>query len=562
MNRMIPVLLLIPALAAWHASLAQSAQAAMQQPGNTSIAGVVVNAVTGAPLDRVDVRISIDGDQSAEAGETLTSANGGFRFDGLPQGKYNLQASRRGYIASGYQGHNGFSTAIVTGAQLDTTHLRFPLTPFGVIDGTISDDNGDPVEDALVRLFRQDESQGEGRIMSAGQQQSDDRGTFEFAQLRPGSYFICVTATPWYAFRPAPQLDNNGNAVADDQQSTSPLDAAYPLTFYPNATDSSGATPIPVRGGDRLQINFSLHAVPAIHIRLRLPVQVSENSKGQIVSLRTVGIGTPQLTQDAFGIPINLQVQPGLGSGFRPGQHTMEFQYTGLAPGQYELRQDASTVPLDASHSLALDAPAPVPDADVTGKVGMASGGALPHNMMVVAQRVSGEALQRTAGIQNDGSFTLHNMAPGVYEVTVRGASGALTVAQMAASGAEVHGNRITVGPEPVLLAATLARGSATIDGFVQRDGRGLGGAMVELVPDDPNLPTELIRRDQSNSDGSFTLRRVVPGNYTLVAIEDGWTLDWAKRDALTAYLSRGVKVHVADDEKLQLPSPVRVQER
>ncbi|HLJ76729.1 MAG TPA: carboxypeptidase regulatory-like domain-containing protein, partial [Acidobacteriaceae bacterium] len=199
---------------------------------------------------------------------------------------------------------------------------------------------------------------------------------------------------------------------------------------------------------------------------------------------------------------------------------------------------------------------------EVTGKVAMASGGALPSHAMVIARRVDGEMVQRTAGIENDGSFTLHGVPPGVYEVTVGGASGTLTIAQMAASGAEVHGNQVTVGSDAVLLAATLARGSASIDGFAQRDGQGFGGAMIELVPDDPSGSTELIRRDQSDSDGSFTLRRVVPGNYTVVAIDDGWTLDWAKRDALAAYLGRGVKVHVGEDEQLKLPSPVPVQER
>ncbi|HLJ76594.1 MAG TPA: carboxypeptidase-like regulatory domain-containing protein, partial [Acidobacteriaceae bacterium] len=267
------LLMLMVTFVSGHASPAQNAAASSGQRGSLSIAGVVVNAATGAPVDRADVRISNGGDQSVQAGETLTDAHGAFRFDGLPEGKYNLQASRRGYIASGYQGHDGFSTAIVTGTQFDTTHLRFPLTPWGVIDGAISDDNGDPVPDAEVRLFRQDQNQGEGRIVAAGRQQSDDRGSFEFAQLRPGSYFICVAATPWYAFRPAAHMDSSGNPLPDDQQAASPLDVAYPMTFYPNATDSSGATPIPVRGGDHLQISFSLHAVPAVHLRVRVPMR-------------------------------------------------------------------------------------------------------------------------------------------------------------------------------------------------------------------------------------------------------------------------------------------------
>lgn len=553
MTRALPVLavMLAAASASAPAQSTQSASTGSDQHGSTSIAGVVVNAATGAPLDHVDVRAFTPGDQSVAAGESLTDANGAFRFSGLPEGKYRLQASRRGYITSGYQGHNGFSTAIVTGPQQDSSHLRFPLMPFGVIDGTISDDNGDPVADAQVRLFRQDEMQGEGRILPAGQQISDDRGTFEFPQLRPGSYFICVTATPWYAFRPAPQTDSSGNLLPDDQQPTSPLDVAYPVTFYPNATDSSGATPIPVRGGDRLQINFSLHAVPAVHIRLQLPVQA--NGGG--------GTATPQLTEDAFGIPLNLQIYP-QPTNFRQGQRSASFEYSGVAPGHYEFQQGGSTTPLDARSNISTAAPAPAAEVEVTGKVAMASGGALPAHVIVFARRVSGDPIVRSAGIQSDGSFSLHGLAPGTYEVSVRGGSGALVIAQMAASGGEVQGDRVTVGSDPVLLAATLARGSATINGFVQRGGQGVGGIMVELVPDDPSATPDLIRRDQSDSDGSFTLRRVVAGNYTLVAIEDGWTLEWARHDALTAYLGQGVKVHVGDDEKLQLPSPVTVQER
>jgi len=46
--------------------------------------------------------------------------------------------------------------------------------------------------------------------------------------------------------------------------------------------------------------------------------------------------------------------------------------------------------------------------------------------------------------------------------------------------------------------------------------------------PQDPSLNRGLFRRDQSDSDGSFSLRDAAPGKYTVVAIEDGWELEWA----------------------------------
>lgn len=514
-----------------------------------SIGGVVIDASSGAAVSRCELTLLMSDDQGSVIGTAVTDAHGVFRFDGVAQGTYRLEASRRGYIASAYQEHSGFATGIVTGPDLDTTHLRFPLTAFGTIDGTISDDNGDPVEDAQVHLFRQDQMGGEGRIVRAGQEMSDDRGTFEFAHLRPGSYFLCVSATPWYAFRPTVQTDNNGNPLPEDQQPTSPLDVAYPLTFYPNASDAAGATPIPVRGGDHLQISFSLHAVPAIHIRVRVPVA----SGGGMI-----GAG---LMADAFGTPVEVGTPR---ADFRPREQMALYDISGLAPGKYELREgQARVTQVDATASHAVDAPAAASNVEITGKIGMAAGGDLPNDLTVIARRDEDRTVARAARVSKDGSFTLQGVPPGTYDVTVRGANNTLVIAQMAASGAEVHGNRVTVGPDPVLLAATLDKGSAIINGFVRRGGHSVEGAMVELIPDDPNAPTDLLRRDQSNTDGSFTLRRVVPGHYTLVAIEDGWTLEWARRDAMASYLARGMKIEVgANQTTVDLPNAVEVQPR
>jgi protocatechuate 3,4-dioxygenase beta subunit len=38
---------------------------------------------------------------------------------------------------------------------------------------------------------------------------------------------------------------------------------------------------------------------------------------------------------------------------------------------------------------------------------------------------------------------------------------------------------------------------------------------VVVLVPTDPDANSELFRRDQSDSDGNFTLATVIPGEYS-----------------------------------------------
>jgi hypothetical protein len=160
-----------------------------------------------------------------------------------------------------------------------------------------------------------------------------------------------------------------------------------------------------------------------------------------------------------------------------------------------------------------------------------------------------------------DGSFDLPALAPGEYSIRIASSAGLLSVVQMAASGADVHGHRITVGTDSVLLAATLAAGSVSVSGFARRDGKGVGGTMVLLVPEHAQDNGDLYRRDQSDSDGSFTLRRVVPGNYTLVAIENGWSMEWSRPDVIAEYVAHGMKLHITGlPANLTLSSPVAVQ--
>jgi hypothetical protein len=102
------------------------------------------------------------------------------------------------------------------------------------------------------------------------------------------------------------------------------------------------------------------------------------------------------------------------------------------------------------------------------------------------------------------------------------------------------------------------------VEGFARKDGKGLAGAMVVLVPKDAAALAELGRRDQSDSDGSFSLRNVVPGPYTVVAIEDGWALDWFRPEVIGRYLPKGIAVTVTDkpDKVVRLSGPVPVQPR
>jgi hypothetical protein len=84
---------------------------------------------------------------------------------------------------------------------------------------------------------------------------------------------------------------------------------------------------------------------------------------------------------------------------------------------------------------------------------------------------------------------------------------------------------------------------------------------MIVLVPEDPGEHRDLFRRDQSDLDGTFSLSSVPPGSYTLVAIEDGWGLDWSRPEVIAGYAKHGRAVVVSKNSKsVQVKEAVEVQ--
>ena len=109
-----------------------------------------------------------------------------------------------------------------------------------------------------------------------------------------------------------------------------------------------------------------------------------------------------------------------------------------------------------------------------------------------------------------------------------------------------------------------LSDSETRIEGFVRKSGKGQAGVMVVLVPKDPAVFRALTRIDQSDSDGSFSLRDVAPGGYTVVAIENDWEMDRSRPEAFQRYLSQGIAVTVTESsgKLVKLSEGVPVESR
>jgi hypothetical protein len=564
----------LPALG--QAAPSVSIAASPDAPGLERIAGTVVNAATGDPVARATVALLAEAD-SHTVRSVESDNEGHFALEGLPAAKFQLTASKRGFLTAFYDQHEEFNTAIVTGAGregLDTGSLTFLLAPGAVLRGVITADGGDPVERAQVILFRKPSAHSPGEhIVMAGAADTDDTGAYEFANLVPGDYLLAVKAEPWYAL-------HHLNPQSRQRQASDPsaaLDAAYQVTYFDSTVNEAEATTITLAGGSREVANISLHAVPALHIAVETPHGLDSLASS----------GQPMLRQPIFGEQIFARI---FAFSNDPRQKTAEFG--GIAPGRYELTQGdpPRIVDLDAASSQLVDPMLGTPTVAVTGTLRISSSSArpssppsrstpsgsassspepselaLPGEVTVTLESLESAHRQTplTTGCAR-GAFSFPAVPPGAWNLWAESSGAELPISSIAVGDKSHAGNLVTVRDIPLSLVAAVSRQETRIEGYARRDGKGVAGVMVVLIPKDLSAIRGFVRRDQSDSDGSFALRDVAPGQYTAVAIQDGWELDWAQPEVIARYLPGGISVTVTDTsgKLIRLSEPVPVQTR
>jgi len=220
---------------------------------------------------------------------------------------------------------------------------------------------------------------------------------------------------------------------------------------------------------------------------------------------------------------------------------------------------------LDATASQEIDPNSGTPTQTVRGILRTASGAVPPQDLVAtLIWHDTARPREPVRAPANGGEFSFSSVPPGTWELWITSAGKALPVISTIAAGKAHAGNLVTVADRPLTLTGTVTAGETRIDGMVKKGGKGLAGAMVVLVPRNPGVNLDRFARDQSDSDGSFSLRDVAPGQYIVVAIENGWELEWSRPEVIGRFLPSGIGVTVTEESgrQLNLSEAVPVQSR
>ena len=503
------------------------------------VTGKVVNALTGEVLRKASIQL-VPATDRAQPLHFDAGSDGSFEFHGLEPGKYSLVGQARDFPPQSFEQHENFNTAIVVGPGKTSTGIIFRLRPEASIAGRLLDEHNEPVRDAQVMLFQRSTETGKRLVERRSQMTSDEQGEYRFNHLRPGMYYLAVAAQPWYRRYLQQVVMRNREPSAAAAEVDPSLDAAYPITYYPGTSDADNAGALIVHPGDRLSADFDLTPVPSLHIT----ILNTRSEMGRPIQ--------PNLRARVFGDSW-VFVQPTM------GWRQNEMEMSGIAPGDYSLNlrqrdgMDFGMSGQDVSlrGDSEFDATAVARLEQIHGRIKY-DGTRTPPNAFLQLRDVNARG-GMGARPDEHGEFKLQPQHAGRYVVALGNAPG-YAIRSISATGARVSGRSLDLtGSEPVELTIEASEGVAEVEGTVMNGDKPVSGTMVVLAPEEIADNASLFRRDQSDSDGTFTLRDVVPGRYTAIAVQNGWEMEWASPEALRPYLTKGTPVMVSGKGKLDI---------
>ncbi len=489
-------------------------------PNATDTKGVLegkVLSLSGEPLRKATLHLRAagappPGSPTQSSNYAVTSdATGKFLFDDVDPGRYTLSADRTGYLQQSYgaRGPNrtGLPLTIAAGAPL--TGLVLTLTPQGIISGKVEDEDGDPLANVEVVVYRMGYQGGQKQFMRTGTTNSNADGSFMVGYLAPGRYYLSAS-------------DNRSmmmGTVAERSGTKAPQNG-YLMTYYPNVLDPSSATPIDITTGADVH-GIEIRLVKGRLYRIRGKLTGAEGFAGSMVLTPSFqGLAQPAPVQrDGWFTfqnvsPGEYTIRSNRGGPRNPGQAPQLFAYTRVTIRDQDM--DGLEVPLG-------------PGREIKGSVQMENDPlAAPANLRIVLQIATGSS--DNTGLQNalsrpDGTFQMRGLAPEKYQIAVTGQAQGAYVKSIRFENVDITRDYLDLtSGSGGALEILLSPKAADVSGIVRNE----SGEPV------PNVPVTLwtagrpangvfspARGTNTDASGAFQIFNLGPGEYRVAAWED-----------------------------------------
>jgi beta-lactamase regulating signal transducer with metallopeptidase domain len=481
----------------------------------------------------------------------VSNKDGRFAIPNVPGGEYRIRPERDGFSAD----TNPENISRVTVIPNQTVEANVSLAAGGVMSGRVTDSLGRPVQDAVVDALMMTYENGHPVLRAAVTKTTDDQGEYRLFWLVPGEYYLQVTPPA------TPGSGGSGTRM-----------------FYPGAVDTTGATPLVIRGDEKLSgLDVQLRSIRLAKLSgvftSTIPMEEMEQ-QGRLYG------ATPNVARPALMLVSRDSNKPDVtGGGARfvgavvLNGGTGNFETQGILPGSYFLfgrlpannanggaglafGRIAVDVGNDDIRGLAVKVDRMV---DVVGRVTV--DGRVPQNVPVrVTLRVDDSSMKlgiysalstRYTPVNESGEFRMIGVPPAPYHVDIGpGLPPSLYVSDVRQGARTVFDSGFEIGsqtPDPLLVE--LRSGAGTVEGIVQNGaGKPVVGATVVLAPPENRRQNRvLFHQVVTDKSGRFTVHNVAPGGYRLFSWQRALPPStWFNEGFMARYEANGRPVNVA----------------
>jgi len=479
--------------------------------GNSySLLGTVINGLTGEPVRRAAVEISGQNGNIA-----LTDAGGRFALEGLAEGNVFLTAMKPGF----YDDETSHATVVRVGKDAPAVVLK--LTPWAVISGRVTTKDEQPLEGFQIRILAQ--KNVAGRLIWVDQPnlaRTNEDGEFRVAGLQSGAYYVAV--------------DQSAGTTLSQKGVPNAREQTFAKVFYPGVSELSSATPIEIAPGEEAEANFTLSAEPVF--------QVSGSLSGQ--AMPVPGLTFARKAGDDADFTQTADFQDGK---FQVKLPAGAYSVSGTTPDGVEVKTPGATlviradeadlrVPLHATPAI------PVEVEKEQGSVGserrVPVQGGLPGVSLQLEPRSQSWRGTNVWRGQNGG---IH-VAPGMYRLQIT-TTGEWWVKSVQSGAVDLLSDELTVveGQQPDPIEVIVRDGAGMVSGTITPAGAP-GQVLVLLVQ--PHGTRNIIYAVRP-MQGNFSIPGVAPGDYAILALDEGESLEYDNPEVLNPYLSDAEHVSV-----------------